>query len=81
MDFAPAYLLERFFYRFGEFFRHWYADGSRYFFRKFRESFRGAYASAALRVWHYLLGVVLAAAYVVWLAVPALLLFHVVRYL
>jgi hypothetical protein len=35
MDFAPVYLLERFFYRFLDFFHHWYVDGSRYLGHKF----------------------------------------------
>jgi hypothetical protein len=29
MDFAIVYLLQRFCYRFFDFFRHWYGDGSR----------------------------------------------------
>ncbi len=28
-DFAIGYLIERFFFRLGDFFHHWYADGSR----------------------------------------------------
>lgn len=31
MNFALTYLLGRLFYRTSEFFRHWYADGSRWF--------------------------------------------------
>lgn len=29
MGFAPAYIIERFFYRIGQFFHHWYIDGTR----------------------------------------------------
>lgn len=29
MDFAPIYLIQRFFYRIADFFHHWYVDGSR----------------------------------------------------
>jgi len=29
MDFSPAYLVQRFFYRLADFFHHWYIDGSR----------------------------------------------------
>ena len=35
MDFAPAYLVQRFFYRLIDFFHHWYVDGSRYLGHKF----------------------------------------------
>lgn len=35
MDFAPIYLIQRFFYRFVDFFHHWYVDGSRYLGHKF----------------------------------------------
>ncbi len=35
MDFAPAYLIQRFFYRALDFFHHWYVDGSRYLGHKF----------------------------------------------
>jgi len=35
MDFAPVYLVERFFYRFVNFFHHWYVDGSRWLGHKF----------------------------------------------
>lgn len=30
MDFAFVYLIQRFFYRFFDFFHHWYIDGSRF---------------------------------------------------
>jgi len=35
MDFAPAYLVQRFVYRFVDFFHHWYVDGSRFLGHKF----------------------------------------------
>jgi hypothetical protein len=35
MDFAPIYLIQRFFYRLFDFFHHWYVDGSRAFGRTF----------------------------------------------
>ena len=35
MDFSLIYLVHRFFYRFFDFFHHWYVDGSRWFGRKF----------------------------------------------
>ncbi len=35
MDFAPAYLVARFFYRIADFFHHWYVDGSRYLGHRF----------------------------------------------
>ena len=30
MDFAFVYIIQRFFYRFFDFFHHWYVDGSRF---------------------------------------------------
>jgi hypothetical protein len=35
MDFAPVYLVQRFFYRIADFFHHWYIDGSRYLGHRF----------------------------------------------
>ncbi len=35
MNFAPTYLLGRFFYRIYDFLHHWYFDGSRAFFHRF----------------------------------------------
>ena len=35
MDFAPFYLIQRFLYRIGDFFHHWYVDGSRAFGNQF----------------------------------------------
>jgi len=35
MNFAPGYLVVRFFFRIGDFFHHWYVDSSRWFFNKF----------------------------------------------
>lgn len=34
MDFAPSYLIQRFFYRIFDFFHHWYVDGSQFFRRR-----------------------------------------------
>lgn len=35
MNFALFYLIHRFFYRLGDFFHHWYVDGSRQFIHRF----------------------------------------------
>ncbi len=50
MAFAPAYLIERFFYRLADFFHHWYVDGSRAIGRHFMEAITAADRSLALRV-------------------------------
>ncbi len=41
MGFAPVYLVQRFFYRFFDFFHHWYVDGSRAFGRTFITTLAG----------------------------------------
>jgi hypothetical protein len=50
MDFAPAYLLQRFFYRIGEFFRNWYVDGSRAIGNRFMLALAVADQSFAIKV-------------------------------
>lgn len=50
MDFAPIYLAQRFFYRIGEFFHHWYVDGSRAIGRKFMLALSIADQSFAIKV-------------------------------
>lgn len=50
MDFSVIYLLNRFFYRIFDFFHHWYADGSRFFGRKFMGALRELDKTFAVRV-------------------------------
>jgi hypothetical protein len=50
MAFAPAYLAERFFYRFVDFFHHWYVDGSRAIGHRFIEALATADRSLAIKV-------------------------------
>lgn len=50
MDFAPAYLVQRFFYRFTDFFHHWYIDGSRVIGHRFVSALEEADRSLAIRV-------------------------------
>jgi hypothetical protein len=50
MDFAPAYLVQRFFYRFVDFFHHWYVDGSRYLGHRFLSILRNADRTIALQI-------------------------------
>ncbi len=50
MAFAPAYLLQRLFYRFVDFFHHWYADGSRAIGHRFMEALATADRSLAIKV-------------------------------
>lgn len=50
MDFAPAYLIERFFYRIADFFHHWYVDGSRAIGRRFTGTLENADRSLALKI-------------------------------
>jgi hypothetical protein len=50
MDFAPIYLLQRFFYRIGDFFHHWYIDGSRVFGDRFMLTLTAADQSFAVAI-------------------------------
>ncbi len=50
MDFAPVYLIQRFFYRIFDFFHHWYIDGSRAIARRFMGAIAAADHSLALGV-------------------------------
>ena len=50
MDFALAYLVRRFFYRFFDFFHHWYVDGSRAFERRFILTLQSVDQTVALRI-------------------------------
>lgn len=50
MDFAPIYLLERFFYRLVDFFHHWYIDGSREIGHRFITALESADRSLALKI-------------------------------
>lgn len=48
--FAPIYLIQRFFFRIGNFFHHWYADASRIFIHRFITFLRSIDQSIALRI-------------------------------
>jgi hypothetical protein len=50
MDFAPVYLVARFFYRILDFFHHWYVDGSRVIAHKFISTLEDADRSLALKI-------------------------------
>lgn len=50
MGFAPAYLIGRFFYRFTDFFHHWYVDGSRAIAHRFMSAITVADRSLAIKV-------------------------------
>lgn len=50
MDFAPAYLIERFFYRIIDLFHHWYVDGSRVIGHRFITALEAADRSLALKI-------------------------------
>ena len=50
MDFAPVYLLERFFYRLADFFHHWYVDGSREIGHRFISALEETDRSLAIKV-------------------------------
>ncbi|MDO8515789.1 MAG: hypothetical protein Q7S28_00910 [bacterium] len=49
-SFALGYLISRFFYRIGNFFHHWYIDGSRYLGHHFILILEGFDATLALRI-------------------------------
>lgn len=112
MDFAPIYLLQRFFYRIGEFFHNWYIDGSRaiagtfmrtltttdqsfaikvtlrHFFEPLYKDYSiiGRIMGVVFRTGRVLLGVVVyllltlvfAAVYIIWLAIPAAILWYII---
>ena len=50
MNFSLVYLAHRFFYRLFDFFHHWYADGSRWFGRKFIGTLRELDKTFAVKV-------------------------------
>lgn len=49
-NFAVAYLANRFFFRVGDFFRHWYMDGTRAFAARFMNTLERADRTFAVRV-------------------------------
>src|ERR1700722_10341701 len=50
MDFAPVYLLKRFFYHIVDFFHHWYVDGSRAIANKYILTLEVADQSFAVKI-------------------------------
>lgn len=50
MNFAPNYLVARMVYRIGDFFHHWYVDGSRNFFYWLTNFLEGLDRSIAFRI-------------------------------
>ena len=50
MDFSPVYLIQRFIYRFLDFFHHWYIDGSREIAHRFIATLESADRSLALKI-------------------------------
>lgn len=50
MDFSLVYLINRFFYRFIDFFHHWYVDGSRWFGRHVLRLFMDLDTTFAVKV-------------------------------
>src|SRR5258708_1824788 len=113
MDFAPAYLLQRFFYRFLDSFHHWYVDGSRAIAHKFIETLENVDRTVALKitvryffqplyrdysiigrilgiifrsgrvvigvVFYLFITAIFLALYLIWLAVPVIILYYVAR--
>jgi hypothetical protein len=50
MDFAPIYLIQRFFYHIFDFFHHWYVDGSRAIANKYILTLEAADQSFAVKI-------------------------------
>ena len=50
MDFAPISLIQRFFYRFIDFFHHWYVDGSRVIAHRFISTLEVADQTFAVKI-------------------------------
>ncbi len=115
MDFSVVYLARRFFYRFLDFFHHWYVDGSRAIGRRFMKTLTAADRSLAVAITlrHFfeplykdysvigrLLGIVFRSVrvaigavcylflaivfmilYLIWLAIPAVIIFYALKHL
>jgi hypothetical protein len=89
MDFAPAYLVYRFFYRIFDFFHHWYIDGSQAFWKYFVGALRTTDKKLAAKIsfravrailgsiGYFFITVAFAVAYTAWLAIPIALLSYV----
>ncbi len=50
MDFAPIYLIQRFFYRIADFFHHWYVDGSRAIGNQFMVTLQATDQAFAIKI-------------------------------
>lgn len=50
MDFSLTYLFYRFFYRFGDFFRHWFLDGTKFFGHQYISILEGLDKTLAIRI-------------------------------
>jgi hypothetical protein len=50
MDFAPIYLIQRFFYRIADFFHHWYVDGSRAIGNQFMVTLQATDQTFAIKI-------------------------------
>jgi hypothetical protein len=115
MDFSVVYLAQRFFYRFLDFFHHWYVDGSRVIGRRFMATMTAADQSFAVAITlrhffeplykdytiigrimgiffrsvrvviggalYLVLAIAFAIVYVIWLAIPAIILFYAAKHL
>jgi hypothetical protein len=82
MDFAVVYLLRRFVSRIADFFRHWYFDGSRAIARRFMATMMSVSPSLFIVVRGILyaaIALVFAFIYLVWLAIPAVILFYAAK--
>ncbi len=113
MDFSLVYLVQRFFYRFIDFFHHWYVDGSRVFAHKFISALEAADRTFAVKVTaqhffeplykdysaigrvvgvpfragriviggiaYLIFALLFAAAYLAWLAIPAVIIYYAAK--
>ena len=50
MSFAPAYIIQRFFFRLTDFFHHWYVHGLRYLTHQFIELLSGLDQTFAVKI-------------------------------
>jgi hypothetical protein len=115
MDFSVVYLARRFFYRFVDFFHHWYVDGSRAIARRFMGAITAADQSFAVAItlrhffeplykdysvigrilgivfragrvaiggaFYLLIALVFALIYLIWIAIPAVIIFYAAKHL
>lgn len=79
MDFSFVYLARRFAYRFLAFFRHWYIDAPQAMTQWHMKALRPTKHYVASRVVHAFLTLIFIIIYIIWAAIPVIILYYVAR--